>query len=181
MLTALVPVLLLAALRRERATLYGIGAVLAAVGATWAWLATAHVGVVEAYTVPAAAGALAIGLIGWRTGPARSWLTLGPAIALLLGPTVASPSRPTTRHAPIAAVVAFAIVVAGALETAPGPARVGIGRSGPRGRHVRPRCGPAPRWLPLAIVGVLLMWVGATFERRRDGARRATERLMHFG
>ena len=30
-----------------------------------------------------------------------------------------------------------------------------------------------PRWVPLAIVGALLMWIGTTFERRRDDARRA--------
>ena len=45
--------------------------------------------------------------------------------------------------------------------------------------------GPAlarlPRWLPLAIIGVLLMWIGATFETRRNRARSATETLMHFG
>ena len=45
--------------------------------------------------------------------------------------------------------------------------------------------GPAlarlPRWLPLAVIGVLLMWIGATFETRRNRARHATHTLAQFG
>ena len=128
-LTATVPILLIAALRRDRTVAYSIAAAVVAVGATWAWLAVAHVTVVEAYTSPAAAIALGVGLFEWRRGPARSWLALGPAIVLGLGPTVAR----------------------------------------------------LPRWLSLAVIGVLLMWIGATFEKRRDRARRATRTLLDFG
>ena len=45
--------------------------------------------------------------------------------------------------------------------------------------------GPAlarlPRWLPLAVIGVLLMWIGATFETRRNRAKHATQTLAQFG
>jgi uncharacterized membrane protein AbrB (regulator of aidB expression) len=44
-----------------------------------------------------------------------------------------------------------------------------------------PEAARLPRWVPLAAVGALLMWIGTTFERRRDDARRATRRLAHFG
>jgi uncharacterized membrane protein len=33
----------------------------------------------------------------------------------------------------------------------------------------------------LAVAGVLLMWIGATFERRRDDARCAVRTLGRFG
>ena len=100
-LTALVPLLLIAAVRRTRNDLYAIVAAAAAVGACWAWLAAAGVAVVEAYTLPAAAAALVAGLLVWRSGPARSWLTLGPAIVLVLGPDALGRDRDkTTRRVP---------------------------------------------------------------------------------
>jgi hypothetical protein len=182
-LTALVPVLLVAALRRERATLYGIAALGAGLGATWAWLANAHVTVVEAYTVPAAVVALLAGLLGWRRGPARSWLTLGPAIVLALGPTlVLGIANDDATRTIIAAGLAAAVMVFGAWQRLQAPLVLGaIALLALAADTFGPAVLRLPRWVPLAVVGVILMWVGATFERRRDGARRATRTLSHFG
>jgi hypothetical protein len=182
-LTALVPLMLVASLRRDRAPLYGWVAAVSALAATWAWLAAVHVTVVEAYTAPAALLALAAGLVGWRTGPARSWLTLGPAILIALGPTLTiGVAQDDVARTVASAVLAFAVVLFGAWRRLQAPLAIGvtalvvlaIDMFGPAAARL-------PEWVPLAAIGVLLMWVGATFERRREAARRATDRLLRFG
>jgi len=182
-LTALVPLMLAASLRADRAALYGWAAAVSALAATWAWLATVHVMVVEAYTAPAALLALAAGLAGWRTGPARSWLTLGPALLIALGPTLAiGVAQDDVARTVVSAVLAFAVVLFGAWKRLQAPLAIGatalvvlaIDMFGPAAARL-------PEWVPLASIGVLLMWVGATFERRREAARRVTDRLLRFG
>jgi hypothetical protein len=182
-LTALVPLMLVAALRRDRAALYSWAAALSALAATWAWLAVAHVTVVEAYTVPAALVALVAGFVGWRTGPARSWLTLGPALVIALGPTLAiGVANDEVVRTVASAVIAFAVVLLGAWKRLQAPLAIGatallvlaIDTFGPAAARL-------PEWVPLAAIGVLLMWIGATFERRREAARRATDQLLRFG
>ncbi|MDQ1535534.1 MAG: hypothetical protein QOF28_3295, partial [Actinomycetota bacterium] len=182
-LTTIVPILLVAALRRDLRSAYSIAAGTAAVGATWAWLAAANVTVVEAYTLPAAALALAVGVFEWRRGPAHSWLALGPAIVLGLGPTlVLGIAQDDTARSLIAAGVAFAIVALGAWKRLQAPlvlgslalVTLGINTFGPAVARL-------PRWLPLAVIGLLLMWIGATFETRRNRAKQATQTLAQFG
>jgi hypothetical protein len=163
--------------------LYSVAAGAAAVGATWAWLAAAHVSVVEAYTAPAAALALGVGLLEWRRGPARSWLALGPAIVLGLGPIlVLGIARDDTARTIIAAVLAFAIVGLGARKQLQAPLVLGsLALLMLAANTFGPALARLPRWLPLAVIGLLLMWIGATFETRRNRAKSATESLMHFG
>jgi hypothetical protein len=182
-LTLVVPAFGLAALRRDRRVLYSVAAGAAALAATWAWLAAANVTIVEAYTAPAAAVALGAGLLAWRRGPARSWLALGPAIVLGLGPTLlVGIAQDDAARTIIAAVAAFAIVVLGAWKRLQAPLVLGsaalltlaIATFGPDVARL-------PRWLPPAVIGLLLMWIGATFETRRDRAKSATQNLLHFG
>jgi hypothetical protein len=182
-LTVMVPILLLAAARRDRVAVYSYAAGASALGATWAWLAVANVTAVEAYTAPAAALALAVGLIEWRRGPAQSWAALGPAIVLGLGPTLMlGIAQDDTTRTLVAAVMAFGIVALGALRRLQAPLALGsfallllaLDTFGPAVTRL-------PRWLPLAVIGLLLMWIGATFETRRNRARRATQTLAHFG
>jgi hypothetical protein len=182
-LTALVPLMVGAALRRDRAALYRWAAAGAALAATWAWLAAAHVAVVEAYTGPAALLALVAGLVGWRAGPARSWLTIGPALVIALGPTLAiGIANDEVARTVASAVIAFAVVLFGAWKRLQAPLAIGatallvlaIDTFGPAAARL-------PEWVPLATIGVLLMWIGATFERRREDARRATDQLLRFG
>jgi hypothetical protein len=182
-LTVIVPLLAVAGLRRARAHVYAIAAGSAALGATWAWLAAAHVTVAEAYTVPAAVVALGVGLLEWRRGPARSWLALGPAIVSGLGPTlVIGIARDDTIRTVATAVVALAIVGFGAAGRLQAPLVLGTGALLALAVDTfGPSVARLPRWLSLAVVGVLLMWLGATFEKRRDRARRATRGLLRFG
>jgi hypothetical protein len=182
-LTLAVPVFAIAALRIDRMQAYGTAAGAAALGVTWAWLAAAHVTVVEAYTLPAAAVALAAGYVTWKRGPGRSWLALGPAIVIALGPTLdLAIKQNDAGRSILVAAGAVAVVLLGAWKRLQAPLVLGsaallilsIDTSGPAAARL-------PRWVPLALAGVLLMWVGARFERSREAARRASQTFQHFG
>ena len=182
-LTALVPAAALAALRKDRRVIYAGAAGALALGAVWAWLAAARVDVVEAYTAPAAALALGAGIVMWRSGPGRSWLTLGAGLFLAIGPTLLLGIRDEdTVRLIVAAVVSFAAVVAGSVLRLQAPLCIGaiallaIGIDQWGADIVR-----MPRWITLGAVGVLLMWIGATFEHRRRDWRRASDVMGQFG
>jgi hypothetical protein len=181
-LTAIVPMLLVAALRKERAAAYSVAAGAAALAATWAWLGAANVRVVEAYTTPAAALAFGVGLLAWRDRTAGSWPAFGPAIVLGLGPILmVGIARDDNVRTVLAAQLAFAIISIGARKQHQSPLVLGtlalltlaVDTFGPAIARL-------PRWLPLAVIGLLLMWIGATFETRRNRARHATETLLTF-
>jgi hypothetical protein len=182
-LTASVPLLLAASLRGHRSKYYGGVAALVALGATWAWLAAAGVTVAEAYTLPAAAVAVGLGSMARRDGPAHSWLSVGPAIVLALGPTlVLAIARSDDRRAIAVGLVALVVVLAGARQQLQAPIVLGaftllilaVDKLGPTAERL-------PRWLMLAFAGSVLLWVGTTFERRRDSALRAARRFEHLG
>lgn len=190
-LTALVPIATIAALRTERRTLYGSAAGALALAAVWAWLSAAHVSIVEAYTAPAALVALVAGIVMWRSGPGRSWLTLGPALVLAIGPTLVlgmglaigpGAGKEDVPRLIVAAILSLAAVIAGAVLRLQAPLCLGaaallalaIDQWGEE--IVR-----MPRWISVGVVGVLLMWIGATFEARRRDWRRASEVVSRFG
>lgn len=182
-LTVLALVAVLAGLRGDRRTRYGGAAGVLSLCATWAWLDAAGVNLVEAYTAPAALVALAAGIAQWRTGPGRSWLTLGPALVLAIGPTLligiadGSPVRLI-----VAALLSLAAVIAGGVLRLQAPLCLGavalltlaIDQWGAQIVGM-------PRWITLGAAGVLLMWIGATFEHRRRDWRRTTEVVGRFG
>jgi hypothetical protein len=105
------------------------------------------------------------------------------AIALLLGPTLAlGIANDDTARTFIAAVLAFVVVSFGAWKRLQAPLAPGATASLVLAIDTfGPELARLPRWVPLAAIGVLLMWIGATFERRGERARQATERLLHFG
>ena len=182
-LTAMVPILLGASVRRDRTAIYGVAAGASALAATWAWLASADVTVVEAYTVPAAAFALAVGRFAWKAGRARSWLNLGPAVALGLLPTLAlAIARNDDGRAVAVGIAALAVLLVGARQQLQAPIvlgaivllTLGLDKLGPQAVRL-------PRWIVLAMAGALLLWVGTTFERRRDDVQRAARHLADLG
>jgi hypothetical protein len=177
--TALVPLLLVASARRSRSLVYGVAASAAALGATWMWLAAAGVTVVEAYTLPAAVLALGAGAFVSERVRAWSWLSYGSAIVLVLAPTVGlAIARHDDGRAIASGVVALAILLVGAWGRLQAPLvlgaialiALGVDKIGPQAVRL-------PRWTMLAIAGALLLWVGTTFERRRDEMYRAARRL----
>jgi len=142
--------------------------------AAWIALAGARVDTPEAYTLPAAAGLLLVGLPRLLArGP--SWAAEGPAVAAGLAPSAfLVVTQPSTVRLVLVVSVAAALTVGGALFHRQAPFVVGaaslgfvvIGRLGPYAPLL-------PRWLTLTAAGLLLLLVGATYERRRRQAREA--------
>ena len=181
-LTIGVPALAVAGTRPER-RLYHAAAAVVAVLASWAWLATADVELLEAYTAPAAIGALVAGLVHRRQRPdTTSWLSFAPAITIALGPTLALAVADDGLVRPVAvAVGAGALCAAGArwrlqaplVEGAFAVVVIAIDTLGPVAAEL-------PRWLTIAIAGSFLLWLGATADRRLSQLRRARERLSEL-
>jgi hypothetical protein len=196
-LTAAVPPLALAALGpgRRRRTRHGAGrprplrrrgyrwaAAAAATAAVWAWLAVARVTLPEAYLLPAAAVALAAGLAARRgPEPPGSWTAYGPGLVLALLPSLALAvgghglARPLLLGAG-----ALAAVLAGARGRLQAPLVLGaVTLVALAADAALPVAARLPRWVSVGGTGLLLLWLGATAERRlarlRDLGRRLTE------
>ncbi|SBT46920.1 SCO7613 C-terminal domain-containing membrane protein [Micromonospora auratinigra] len=138
----------------------------------WLLLAAGGVAVLEAYTAPAAALALGAGLLALRTRPGlTSWLALGPGLAAALLPSlvsvlVAAEPQPWRRLA--LGVVALAAVLGGAVRRWQAPVLLGTAALVPLALHELARGWDLlPRWIFLALGGLALIALAATYERRR--------------
>ncbi len=146
------------------------GAALCLLVLIWLRLWDANIELVEAYSLPASALAFAIGW--WSTRdrtPFSSWVTVGSGLLVALVPSVVM----SVRDAEIArlvliVVVAGGLVVAGAVRKLQAPLAVGglslvvVGVD-----QLWPVASQAPRWIVFGLVGAGLLFLGATFERRR--------------
>ncbi|MEV4703453.1 SCO7613 C-terminal domain-containing membrane protein [Actinoplanes sp. NPDC049316] len=158
-----------------------VAAAAAEVGGWWLLLAAEQVAVVEAYTIPAAAVAV---LAGWLARRHRaglsSWAAYGPALAAALLPTLASvltgDGEPIRRL--LLGVAALAVVVAGAHARLQAPVVAGgsvlILVALHEGILVWDLL---PRWIPLAVAGLLLLGLATTLERRRRDVARLRSAL----
>ncbi|MFC0503210.1 SCO7613 C-terminal domain-containing membrane protein [Micromonospora costi] len=144
-----------------------------------AWLLLAAGGVVllEAYTLPAAALALAAGLVGLRTRPGlTSWLALGPGLGAALVPSlvsvlVAPDPQPWRRL--LLGTAALGAVLAGASRRWQAPVLLGGSGLALLALHELVRGWDLlPRWIFLAAGGLALIGLAATYERRRRDLRR---------
>jgi hypothetical protein len=152
-------------------TLLGV----ASLAASWSVrLATLGVHVPEAYALPVAVLLLGVGLAYLRRQPAASsWLVVGPALLVGLVPSTAlavfdeHPLRP------------MLVLVASGLATIVGLRLRWQALIAPAASclcavalaQLEPYAVGAPRWLTLAIVGILLIATGARYERRLKDAR----------
>ncbi len=165
------------ALRPDRRAAAWLGLVL--LEASWcAWLTAWGVGLVELYTVPAAA--IAIGY-GWRLSGRRetlsSWLTYGPGLIILLLPSliVCWQSYDWLRPALLGGAAAVVILV-GARRRLQAPVLLGAlaavldagHQLAPEVRHLTQ---VLPGWVPIAVIGAALLWTGATYEARLRNLR----------
>ncbi|MFE9688225.1 SCO7613 C-terminal domain-containing membrane protein [Micromonospora sp. NPDC005806] len=146
----------------------------------WLLLAAGGVVVLEAYTAPAAALALAAGLVALRTRPdLNSWLALGPGLAAALLPSlvsvVAAPDPQPWRRLALG-VVALTVVLGGATRRWQAPVVLGAATLVPLALHELARGWDLlPRWIFLGLGGLALIGLAATYERRRrDLARLRT-------
>lgn len=142
--------------------------------AGWIAAAGADIRTPEVYTLPAAAGLLLLAVPALRAGTA-SWAAEGPGLAVALLPSaLVVVAEPTAARLVVVVAAAAALTVAGTLTHRQAPFVVGacallvvvLGRLAPYAPLV-------PRWVTLATAGLLLLVVGATYERRRRQAREA--------
>lgn len=152
----------------------------------WLLLAAGGVVVLEAYTAPAAALALAAGLVVLRTRPGlNSWLALGPGLAAALLPSlvsvVAAPDPQPWRRLALGAV-ALAAVLAGAARRWQAPVVLGAAVLVPLALHELARGWDLlPRWIFLGLGGLALIGLAATYERRRRDLARLRALVGRMG
>ncbi len=142
--------------------------------AGWIAAAGADIRTPEVYTLPAAVGLALFAIPALRSG-AASWAAEGPAVAVALLPSaLVVVAEPTALRLAGVVTAAAALTVTGALTHRQAPFVLGagalvvvvLGRLAPYAPLV-------PRWVTLATAGLVLLVVGATYERRRQQAREA--------
>ncbi|MFB7916962.1 SCO7613 C-terminal domain-containing membrane protein [Streptomyces sp. NPDC056061] len=152
--------------------------------ATWLYLSASGVSAPEAYTLPVTVPALVVGALWHRrdTG-ASSWAAYGPGLAVTLVPSLfAAWSDPHWVRPLLLGAAALAVTLAGARLRLQAPLLLGGAVSALDALHelapyVVQVVGALPRWMPLALAGVLLLAVGATYEQRLRDARRLKKAL----
>ncbi|MER8067853.1 hypothetical protein ABTZ59_06040 [Streptomyces sp. NPDC094034] len=147
--------------------------------AAWVRLASSDVSAPEAYTLPVTLPALAVGLLRRRRDPeASSWTAYGPGLAATLLPSLlAAWGDPDWPRPLLLGLAALALTLAGARLRLQAPLVLGGAALALDALHelapyVAQMVGLLPRWLPPALVGSLLLAVGATYEQRLRDARR---------
>jgi hypothetical protein len=152
-------------------TLVGV----ASLAASWSVrLAVLGVHLPEAYTLPVAVLLLGVGLAYLRRQPAASsWLVVGPALLVGLVPSTALAVFDQHPLRPMLVLVAsgLATIVGLRLRWQALIAPAALCLCAVAFAQLEPYAVGAPRWLTLAIVGVLLITTGARYERRLKDAR----------
>ncbi|MFB7786192.1 SCO7613 C-terminal domain-containing membrane protein [Streptomyces vinaceus] len=167
-----------AAVRAERRGLgWAAGALF--VAATWIRLSASGVQVPEAYTLPVTVPALVVGLLRRRRdGQASSWTAYGPGLgATLLPSLLAAWGDPHWQRPLLLGLAALAVTLLGAHRRLQAPLLLGGATLAAVALHelapyVVQVADALPRWLPPALAGLLLLVVGATYEKRLRDARR---------
>ncbi|MDX6274041.1 MAG: hypothetical protein QOJ92_1251 [Frankiales bacterium] len=165
------------ALRPERRSLSYVGALLLS-ASSWVRLADADVHAPEPYVLPLAAIALGLGMLRRRADRGvSSWTAYGPPLTLALVPSlVASLDDSSARRPLLLAVAATAVVIVGAVRRLQAPLIVGsVVLVVDAVRQLGAYIALVPRWLVIAALGLLLLVLGTTFEKRRRDVQRIQE------
>ncbi|MFU8849633.1 SCO7613 C-terminal domain-containing membrane protein [Micromonospora sp. SL1-18] len=144
------------------------------ISAWWILMRVADVALPEAYTLPFAALALLVGLLELRHRPDQSsWVAYGPALVAAFLPTLAIVLATDTSmlRQVLLLLGAVAVLIFGSMSRQQAPVIVGATVTAVAALHALISLGP---WLVLIPVGIILLALGASNERRR----RAQERLQ---
>ncbi len=170
-----------AAVRRTRVAV-ALGAELIAY---WLILVAGGVTLLEAYTLPAAGVALAVGWLAARTRPSlHSWSAYGAGLLAGFGPSVVTllvtgTGEPTRRLG--IGVAGVLVVVAGSIRRRQAPVVIGGAALVAVAVHeIALVWDLLPRWIPLAAGGLLLVGLAMTYERRRRDMARLRESLTRM-
>ncbi|MGW0505221.1 SCO7613 C-terminal domain-containing membrane protein [Micromonospora sp. NPDC003241] len=150
------------------------GVVICEITAWWILMWVADVALPEAYTLPFAALALLVGVLELRQrADLSSWVAYGPALVAAFVPTLAIvlATDSSTLRQVLLLLGAVAVLVFGSMTRQQAPVIVGAVVTAIAAVHALFSLGP---WLVLIPVGLLLLVLGASNERRR----RAQERLQ---
>ncbi|MET8082719.1 permease [Micromonospora sp. NPDC005237] len=142
--------------------------------AWWILMRVADVALPEAYTLPFAALALLVGVLELRHRPdLSSWVAYGPALVAAFLPTLAIvlATDSSTLRQMLLLLGAVAVLIFGSSSRQQAPVIVGASVTAIAAIHALFSLGP---WLALIPVGLMLLVLGASNERRR----RAQERLQ---
>ncbi|MEU3448797.1 hypothetical protein AB0H29_16470 [Streptomyces thermolilacinus] len=176
------------ALRPERLRAAGPLAAALLLAAAWVRLALWDVTVPEAYALPVAVPALVVGALRRkRDAGTGSWAAYGPGLGAGLLPSLCAVWGDAGSLRPLLlGVAALAVTLDGARRRLQAPLLLGGGvlllvalhELAPYVAHM---VGVLPRWLPPALAGLLLLMVGATYERRLRELRRLREAVGRMG
>ncbi|MEU4693964.1 hypothetical protein [Actinoplanes sp. NPDC023714] len=155
---------------------YTIAAAGAALLGWWLFLGARDVATPEIYTLPAAATALAAGRLARHRRPGLpSWTAYGPALAAAFLPTLAviGGDGPEYLRRLLLGLAGLAVLLAGARARLQAPVVTGGIVLVLTALHELFRVWDlVPRWVPLAVGGLLLVGTATTMEqRRRDLSR----------
>ncbi|GAA2704617.1 SCO7613 C-terminal domain-containing membrane protein [Actinoplanes palleronii] len=154
----------------------------------WLFLTAQQVTTAEVYTAPAAVLALGAGWFVRRGRPELpSWAAYGPALGAAFLPTLAviagsSPDDPQYLRRLLLGVAALAVLVAGALARLQAPVVSGGVVLALVALHELAQVWDlVPRWVPLALGGLVLVGVATTLEQRRRDLARLREAVSRLG
>ncbi|MFF9130881.1 SCO7613 C-terminal domain-containing membrane protein [Streptomyces sp. NPDC014806] len=152
--------------------------------AAWVRLAAWDVTAPEAYTLPVTVPALVLGALRRRRdADVSSWGAYGPGLAATLVPSL--PAAWADAHATrpwLLGAAALVITLLGARHRLQAPLLLGGGVLVLDALHelapyLAQVADALPRWVPPALAGLVLLAVGATYERRLRDVRRVREVL----
>ncbi|MFG1810028.1 SCO7613 C-terminal domain-containing membrane protein [Streptomyces sp. NPDC049040] len=172
------------ALRADRRTAGAIGAAALLAWSSWVRLALAGVAAPEPYTVSMSLVLLVLGHLRRRRDPGLgSWTAYGSGLASSLLPSlVAAWGDPHWLRPLLLGLTALALTLLGARLRLRAPLALGGTVLAADAFHelapaVAQSIGQLPRWAPVAAAGILLLYLGATYERRLRAARRLRSNL----
>ena len=160
--------------RRRAVMLPGL---LLAVAAWLTWLASPARPAPEPWTLPAAALILCAGWLASRRN-LQSWHAFGPGLAIALVPSLSAAWIGHGALRPLLlGLAAMAIAIGGTRARLQSLLVLGaVTAVLDGGRELAPvaarMLGTLPNWLPVAVIGAVLLWAGATYEARLRDFRR---------
>lgn len=173
-----------------RADRRGVGVVAATVlltAASWVRLVMGGVEAPEPYTVPPAVVVLVLGYVRRRREPGMgSWAAYGTGLGMGTLPALWAAWDDVSWVRPLVlGAAALVATLVGARRRLQAPLLMGGGVVLVDALHelapaVAQSLGLLPRWVPLAAAGGLLLYVGATYERRLAAGRRLRENVRRM-
>jgi hypothetical protein len=162
--------------------LVAVAAVADLVLASWIAVGGAGIETPEAYTLPAAAGLLVVAWPRLRTG-GPSWAAEGAAVGVALVPSaLLVVSSSSVLRLVLVVAGAVALVAVGTLAHRQAPFVLGAGALAFIAATRLGRYAPLlPPWITLAAAGLVLLVLGATYERRLQQAREAVAWVAQMG